>query len=432
MSWRSHFEQNTATAREAVKAVKPGDRVVLAHACGEPRSLVSAMMERAPDLTGVEIVHMVSMGKALYCLPEHCHSFRHNSLFAGASSRQAINEGRADYTPCHFSEIPLLFRYDRLPVDVALITATPPDKQGFVGLGISVDYTRQAALSAKTTIALVNPNAPRVAGDCCLHVSDIDRFVPSDEPLIELSPPKIGDVERAIGSNVASIIKDGDCLQLGIGAIPDATLSFLKEKNDLGIHSEMVSDGVMHLVEEGIVNCRKKTLHPNKIVITFAMGTREFYQWMDHNSMIEMYPVDYTNDPYVIAKNDNLVSINSAISVDLLGQVAADTLGPRQFSGTGGQVDFVRGARRSRGGRSIIALPATAAKGKASRIVSVLEKGQAVTTSRQDVDYVVTEYGVAPLRGKTVRDRAEGLIRIAAPEFRDRLREEYKEVYLAR
>jgi len=431
MSWRSHYNQKTVTAGDAVKAIESGDRVVLAHACGEPRSLVEAMMGRAQELEGVEIVHMVSMGKAPYCTPEHCKSFRHNSLFAGASSRQAVNEGRADYTPCHFSEIPLLFRYEMLPVDVALITVTPPDKLGFVCLGISVDYTKQAALSAKTTIALVNSNAPRVGGDSCLHVSDIDWFVPSEEPLIELAPPKIGDVERAIGSNVASIIKDGDCLQLGIGAIPDATLGFLKEKNDLGIHSEMISDGVMHLVEEGIVNCRKKTLHPNKIIITFAMGTRAFYQWMDQNSMIEMYPVDYTNNAANIAKNDNLVSINSAISVDLQGQVAADTLGPRQFSGAGGQVDFVRGARMSKGGRSIIALPATAAKGKASRIVSVLEKGQAVTTSRQDVDYVVTEYGVAPLRGKTVRQRAEALIRIAAPEFRDQLREEYREVYIA-
>ena len=431
MSWQDHYKRYTVSAQEAVKAIKSGDRVVTAHACGEPRGLVAAMVERAGELEGVEIVHMVAMGQARYCLPEYSKSFRHNSLFVGATSRQAVNEGRGEYTPCYFSEIPLLFRYDVLPVDVALIHVTPPDKLGFVGLGVSVDYTKQAATSARTVIAQVNPNVPRIGGDSSLHVSDITYFVPSEEPLIELPPPKIGEVEKAIGSHVASIIRDGDCLQLGIGAIPDATLGFLEDKNDLGIHSEMISDGVMRLVENGVVTCRKKNFHPNKIIITFAMGTKVFYEWLDANTMMEMYPVDYTNNSANIARNDNLVSLNSALSVDLLGQVAADTLGPRQFSGVGGQVDFVRGARMSKGGRSIIALPATAAKGKASRIVSVLERGQAVTTSRHDVDYVVTDYGVAHLRGKTVRQRMEALVQIAAPQFRDQLRAEYKEIYLA-
>ncbi len=431
MNWKDHYEHCSVSVQTAVKAIKSGDRVVVAHACGEPRGVTAAMVERAGELRGVEIVHMVAMGKALYCLPEHCESFRHNSLFVGATSRQAISEGRGDYTPCFFSEIPLLFRNDVLPVDVALIHVTPPDKQGYVCLGISVDYTKQAASSAKTVIAQVNPNVPRISGDSSLHVTDINYFVHSDEPLIELSPPKIGDTERAIGKNVASLVRDGDCLQLGIGAIPDATLLFLEEKNDLGIHSEMISDGVMHLVEKGVVTCRKKNFHSNKIVITFAMGASEFYRWLDQNTMIEMYPVDYTNNPVNIAKNDNLVSINSALSVDLLGQVAADTLGPRQFSGVGGQVDFVRGARISKGGRSIIALPATASKGTVSRIASVLERGQAVTTSRYDVDYVVTDYGVAHLRGKTVAQRAEALIAIAAPEFRDQLLAEFKDIYVA-
>lgn len=431
MSWKDHYERSTVSAQEGVKAIKSGDRVVTSHACGEPRGLVAAMVERADELEGVEIVHMVAMGQALYCRPEYRKSFRHNSLFVGATSRQAVAEGRGDYTPCFFSEIPLLFRDNVLPVDVALIHVTPPDKQGFVCLGISVDYTRQAALSARTVVAQVNPNVPRIGGNSSLHVSDITYFVHSDEPLIELAPPKIGEVERAIGSNVASIIRDGDCLQLGIGAIPDATLGFLEEKNDLGIHSEMISDGVMCLVEKGVVTCRKKNFHPNKIIITFAMGTKTFYEWLGDNTMIEIYPVNYTNESSNIALNDNLVSLNSALSVDLLGQVSADMLGPRQYSGVGGQVDFVRGARKSKGGRSIIALPATAAKGKASRIVSVLEQGQAVTTSRQDVDYVVTDYGVAHLRGKTVRQRAEALIQIAAPQFQDQLRAEYREIYLA-
>lgn len=430
MNWKDHYERSTVSAQTAVKAIKSKDRVVLAHACGEPKGLVAAMVERAAELRDVEIVHMVAMGKARYCLPEYSESFHHNSLFVGASSRHAVNEGRGDYTPCFFSEIPLLFRNDALPVDVALIQVTPPDRQGFVGLGISVDYTKQAAASAKTVIAQVNPHAPRTGGDCNLHATEINFFVHSDDPLIELSPPKIGDTEKAIGKNVASLVKDGDCLQLGIGAIPDATLTFLGDKNDLGIHSEMISDGVMHLVERGVVTCRRKSFHPNKIVITFAMGTSEFYGWLDNNTMIEMYPVDYTNNPSNIAKNDNVVSVNSALAVDLLGQVAADTLGPRQFSGVGGQVDFVRGARISKGGRSIIALPATASKGMLSRIVSGLERGQAVTTSRNDVDYVVTDHGVAYLRGKTVAQRAEALIAIAAPEFRDQLRSEFRELYV--
>jgi 4-hydroxybutyrate CoA-transferase len=429
MNWRDHFNGQTVTAPEAVTKIKSGDRVVVAHACGEPKSLVEAMVDRARELLNVEIVHMVSMGKARYCLPEYEKSFRHNALYVGGTSRKAIKEGRGDYTPCFFHEIPLLFRDKILPVDVALITVSPPDKLGFVCLGISVDYTRQAALSAKTVIAEVNPNMPRVGGNSYLHVSDIHYFVPSEEPLIELTPPVIGEVEKAIGSNVASLIKDGDCLQLGIGEIPDAVLSFLGEKKDLGIHSEMISDGAMKLVNEGIINCRKKTFHTGKIVITFAMGTSKFYEWLNNNSMIEAYPVNYTNDPFNIAQNDNIVPINSALLVDLLGQVAADTLGTTQYSGVGGQVDFVRGAARSRGGRSIIALPATAAKGTVSRIAATLMPGQAVTTSRNDVDYVVTEYGIAKLKGKTVKQRSEELINIAHPQFRNQIRDERKKIY---
>jgi 4-hydroxybutyrate CoA-transferase len=428
-NWKEHYAQRTLPAHEAVKVIKSGDRVVHGHACGEPPSLVEAMVDRADELAEVEIVHMVSMGKARYCQPQYQNSFRHNSLFVGNTSRQAVNEGRGDYTCCYFSEIPLLFKNNLLPVDVALIAVSPPDKLGFVCLGIAVDYTKQAALSAKTVIATVNPNMPRIGGDSYLHVTDIDYFVPTEEPLIELQPPVLGDLERAIGSNVASLIRDGDCLQLGIGALPDAVLSFLGEKNDLGIHSEMISDGVMKLVEAGVITCKAKTFRPRKAVITFAMGTRTFYEWLNDNAMIESYPVDFTNDPFVIAQNDNMVSINSAISVDLQGQVAADTLGPRQFSGIGGQVDFVRGANRSKGGRSIIAMPSTAAKGKASRIVAALDRGQAVTTPRCDVAYIVTEHGVADLKGKTIRQRAESLIAIAAPEFRDQLREDFFDLY---
>lgn len=428
VSWKEYYEKRIVTPEEAAKLIKSNDRVVLGHACGEPKLVVDAMVERAGELENVEVVHMVAMGKARYCQPEYAQSFRHNALFVGAATRNALKEGRGDYTPCFFHEIPGLFRNNVLLVDVALVTVSPPDRHGFVSLGISVDYTRQAVLSAKTVIAEVNPNMPRTGGNSFLEVTDIDYFVLSEEPLYQLSPPEITEVERAIGENVASLIKDGDCLQLGIGAIPDAVLSFLGDKSDIGIHSEMVSDGVMNLVKKGVINCRRKTLHPNKIVITFAMGTPEFYRWLDYNPLIECYTVDYTNDPFVIARNDNMVSINSALAVDLLGQVAADTLGPYQFSGVGGQVDFVRGAARSSRGRSIIAMPATAAQGNASRIVPSLAPGQAVTTSRNDVDYVVTEFGVAKLKGKTVRDRARSLIEIAHPAFRDELREKFSQL----
>jgi 4-hydroxybutyrate CoA-transferase len=429
MGWKTYYNNHLVPAKDAVKIITSGDRVVLGHACGEPSCLVEALVDRAEELKGVEIVHMVSMGKATYCQPEYVKSFRHNSLFVGAASRKAINEGRGDYTCCYFSEIPLLFRNNLLPVDVALIAVSQPDKQGFVSLGISVDYTKQAALSAKTVIATVNSNMPRIGGDSYLHVTDIDYFVPTEEPLIELKPPAIGDLEKAIGCNVAGLIKDGDCLQLGIGALPEAVLTFLGGKNDLGIHSEMISDGVMNLVEAGVITCKRKTFKPRKAVITFAMGTRQFYEWLNDNALVESYPVDFTNDPFVIAQNEGMVSINSAISVDLQGQVAADSLGQRQFSGVGGQVDFVRGANRSKGGRSIIAMPSTAAKGKASRIVAALERGQAVTTSRNDVAYVVTEHGVADLKGKTIRQRGAALIAIADPQFQDQLREEFLDLY---
>ncbi|MGA2403331.1 MAG: acetyl-CoA hydrolase/transferase C-terminal domain-containing protein [Syntrophobacteraceae bacterium] len=428
-NWEDYYKKHTTTAEAAVKLIDSGNRVVFSHACGEPPELVAAMMDRADELENVEIVHMVCMGQGAYCRPEYAKSFRHNALFVGANSRKAVNDGRGDFTPNFLHESPRLFRDGPLNVDVAMITVSPPDKAGNVCLGISIDWTMQAALSAKKVIAAVNPNMPRIGGNSCMHVSQIECFVPTNVPLIELGPPVIGDVEKGIGKHIADLINDGDCLQLGIGALPDAVLGFLGEKNDLGIHSEMISDGAMNLVKEGVITCARKTLRPGKIVICFAMGTRAFYEWLNENSMIEGYPCDYTNDPFIIAQNDNMTAINSAILVDLLGQVAADTLGAKQYSGIGGQVDFVRGASRARGGKSIIAMESTAAKGTVSRIAVQLMPGQAVTTSRSDVDYVVTEYGSAKLRGLTVRARAEALINIAHPMFRDQLREECKSLY---
>jgi len=423
----SGYKECICSAEEAVQKVKSGDRIVFSHACGEPRVLPATLMKRVDELTGVQIVHMVPMGEALYCRPEYAGSFRHVALFSGAPTREAIWENRADYVPYVFSEIPFLFD-SVLPVDVAMVTVSPPDKNGFCSLGVSVDYTKKAVESAKIVIAEINKAMPRTHGDSFVHVSEIDCFVEVDIPIAELKATELTEVEINIGKYVTELIEDGSCLQLGIGGIPDAVLKNLGSLKDLGVHSEMISDGVKHLVEKGIINGRKKNFHKDKIVITFLMGSREFYDWVDDNPIIEMRTVDYTNNPYIIAQNKNMVAINSALEVDLLGQVCADTIGPKQFSGVGGQLDFVRGARMSEGGKAVIALPSTA-KGGISRIVPTLKEGAAVTTSRNDVDYVVTDYGIASLKGKTVRDRMKALINIAHPNVREELQKKAYEVY---
>ena len=427
--WKEHFEKRQTTPHEAVRVVKSGDRVVTGHACGEPRLVIDALVDRADELRDVEIVHMVAMGESRYCLPEFEDSFRFNGFFIGATTRKAVWEGRADYTPCYFHQIPRLFTNGTMPVDVAMIVVSPPDVDGTVSLGISVDYTIQAARAARVVIAEVNPMMPRTGSGSRIPVYDIDCFVQSDRPLYTITPPVIGEVERRIGEHIAGLIRDGDCLQMGIGAIPDAVLGFLDEKEDLGIHTEMISDGVMNLVEKGVITGSRKSLHQGKVILNFAMGTESLYRWLDDNPIIDARPVDYTNDPAIIAQNENMVAINSSISVDLLGQASSESIGPRQFSGVGGQVDFIRGAAASRGGRSIIALPATAKDGEVSRIVAGLLPGQAVTPSRNDVDCVVTEYGVAGLRGKTMKDRARALINIAAPKFRKHLERECRDLY---
>ena len=423
----SGYKECICSAEEAIQKVKSGDRIVFSHACGEPRVLPATLMKRVDELTDVQIVHMVPMGEALYCRPEYAGSFRHVALFSGAPTREAIWENRADYVPYVFSEIPFLFD-SVLPVDVAMVTVSPPDKNGFCSLGVSVDYTKKAVESAKIVIAEINKAMPRTHGDSFVHVSEIDCFVEVDIPIAELKATELTEVEINIGKYVTELIEDGSCLQLGIGGIPDAVLKNLGSLKDLGVHSEMISDGVKHLVEKGIVNGRKKNFHKDKIVITFLMGSREFYDWVDDNPIIEMRTVDYTNNPYIIAQNKNMVAINSALEVDLLGQVCADTIGPKQFSGVGGQLDFVRGARMSEGGKAVIALPSTV-KGGISRIVPTLKEGAAVTTSRNDVDYVVTDYGIASLKGKTVRDRMKALINIAHPSVREELQKKAYEVY---
>ncbi|MDU1348099.1 acetyl-CoA hydrolase/transferase family protein [Clostridium butanoliproducens] len=426
MDWRELYKQKVISASEAGEKIKNGYRVVIGHAAGEPRAVIDAMVRDSDKFSNIEIVHMIGMGTGEYVKKEKEFNFKHNSLFAGPSTRNAIADGRADFTPCFFSEIPKLFREEYLKVNVAIIQISIPDEHGFCSFGVSNDYTKPAAECADIVIAEINPNMPRTLGDSFIHVRDIDYIVEVNYPLMEMKPSEIGKVEKAIGKNCAELIEDGSTLQLGIGSIPDAVLLFLKDKKDLGIHSEMISDGVLELVESGVINNKKKTLHKDKMVASFFMGTKKFYNFIDNNPMIEMHPVDYVNDPYIIGKNDNMVSINSCIQIDLMGQVAAESMGLKQFSGVGGQVDFVRGANISSGGKSIIAMPSTAAKGTISRIVTFLEEGTAVTTSRNDVHYVVTEYGIAGLKGKSLKERARALINIAHPNFRAQLIKEWE------
>lgn len=425
MNWKEEYADKIVSVQEAVSHVQSGNRIVFSHACGEGQYLTDELVNQAERLENVEIVHMVAMGTAPYCQPGMEKHFRHNALFVGGSTRKAVEEGRADYTPCFFHEIPRLFTDGCLPVDVAFIQVSLPDERGYCSFGISVDYTQPAAQAAKLVIAQVNKNMPYTYGNG-IHLKDIDFIVEKDEPLIELPPPKIGETERKIGEYVASLIHDGDTLQLGIGAIPDAVLSFLGEKKNLGIHSEMFSDGVVDLARKGVITNTKKTINPGKFVSCFLMGTRKLYDFVDHNEDVLIEAVDYTNDPFVVAKIDNIISINSAIQVDLMGQTNSEMIGNRQFSGVGGQVDFVRGASRAKGGKAIIAMPATAAKGKISKIVPLLDEGSAVTTSRNDIDYVVTEFGIASLKGKTLRQRAKALIEIADPRFKPSLITEFE------
>ena len=428
MTWRTWYKEHLFTPAQAVQQIKSGQRVVVAHACGEPSIILDALVANAAQYENVEIIHMVAMGKAAYCQPQYDKNFHHNAFFLGGSTRAAAAEGRVDFTPVYFSEIPSLLREDLRP-NVTLLQCSPPDAHGYVSLGVSVDYTKPAAEASDLVIAQVNQNMPRTLGDSFLHVTQIGCLVEADTPVIELAPPKIGDVERAIGENVASLVRDGDTLQLGIGAIPDAVLLFLKEKNDLGIHTEMFSDGVVELVESGVITNKAKTLHRGQSVSTFLMGTRRLYDYVSDNPAVAMYPVDYVNDPYVIGQNDNLVSINSCVQVDIMGQVVSTSAGLRQISGVGGQVDFVRGANLSKGGRAIMAMPSTTGKGKISKIVPFLDQGSAVTTTRNEVNYVITEYGIAKLKGKSLRQRAEALIRIAHPDFRDELTAEFRRRY---
>lgn len=427
MFWRNKYKDKIVSAEDAVNKIKSGDRVVIGHAVGEPSYLIDKMVENYKAYRNVEIVHMVAMGESKYAKKEMDGYFRHNSLFVGSTTRKAVLEGRADYTPVFFSEIPSLFKRD-LKVDVAMIQVSSPDSHGFCSYGVSVDYTKPASECAKIVIAQINDNMPRTLGDSFIHLEDIDYIVEYNAPIIELPQPKIGEIEKEIGRNCATLINNGDTLQLGIGAIPDAVLYFLKDKKDLGIHSEMFSDGVVDLAKAGVINNEKKTYLKGKFVATFLMGSKKLYDFVDNNPAIEMRTVDIVNDPIEIMKNENIVSINSCVQVDLMGQVVSDSIGYTQISGVGGQVDFIRGANMAKNGRAIIAMSSTVNE-KISKIVPIIDEGSAITTSRNDVDYIVTEYGIAKLKGKNLRERAESLIKIAHPKFREVLEKSYNEKY---
>jgi 4-hydroxybutyrate CoA-transferase len=410
----------TVTAQEAVAVIRSGDRVFVHSVAAAPQQLIAAMTARADELRVVEVVHLHTEGPAPYAAPELAKSFRVNALFVGANVRQAVNEGRADYLPVFLSEVPQLFRAGVLPIDVALIQVSPPDRHGFCSLGVSVDVTRAAVQVARTVIAQVNPNMPRTHGDGILHEEDIDFLVPVDDAIPEPPTHPHTEAEQAIGLHCAELVEDGACLQLGIGAIPDATLIGLRDHRRLGIHTEMLTTGVVDLIERGVITGEAKRVHPGKVVAGFALGSRKLYDFLDDNPQVSMLDIAYINDTAVIRRNPKVIAINSALEVDLTGQVCADSIGDRLFSGVGGQMDFIRGAALSEGGKPIIALPSVASKGD-SRIVSYLQPGAGVVSTRAHVHYVVTEHGIADLWGKNLRQRAAALVAISHPSHRDAL-----------
>ncbi len=420
------YRSRIVTAEEAVRVIASDIRLFLTGNASVPRTVLAALVERAPRLSNVEIVQVLTVGPADYVAPEMEGHIRVNTLFISDNVRNAVIEGRVDFTPCFLSEIPLLFSSARLPIDVAMIHVTPPDEHGFCSFGVEVGVTKTAAQSARIVIAEVNPRMPRTLGDAFIHVSKLDYVVPVDYDLPE--PPMGGSAElfRPIAQHIAGLIPDGATLQMGIGGLPNAVLAELKGHKHLGVHTELFSDGIIDLVELGVIDGEMKSLHPGKIIAGFMLGTRRLYSFVHDNPSVELHPTEYVNDPFVIAKNNAMVSINSAIEIDLTGQVCSDSIGTRFYSGVGGQVDFTYGASRSKGGIPIIAIPSTVSRSGTtiSKIVPRLTPGAGVVTTRNHVHMIVTEHGIAELYGKTIRQRARALIGIAAPEFRESLERE--------
>ncbi|MCP5483617.1 MAG: acetyl-CoA hydrolase/transferase family protein [Spirochaetales bacterium] len=421
MHWQEHYTKRSVSAAQAVSHIENGHRVFLMGNAALPSSLVKALIERDRELSEIELNHLLVFGKDPFA---GCQALRNNAWFLGPGVREAVKRGQADYIPIFLSEIAMLVRGGEWPIDVALLNLSPPDRYGFMSYGIETSVSKPCAEAASIVIAQVNRRMPRAMGDCFIHVQDVDWFVEADEDLMEIPAAPPSEVEARIGVLVAGLIENGSTLQMGIGGIPNAVLASLDDKSDLGIHTEMFSDGILPLLEKGIINNQQKGFNRGKIVASFAMGAKELYDYVDANPIFDFRPSHYVNDPYIVAQNNKMVAINSALEVDLTGQVCADSIGDDIYSGIGGQVDFIRGAARSPGGVPIIALPSTAKGGKLSRIKTHLTPGAGVVTSRGDVHYIVTEYGCVNLFGKNLKQRAELLISIAHPDFRDELRRE--------
>ena len=420
---QAQYDAKLRTPEEAVRAIKRGDTVFIGTACGEPQALVRALVSSSDILSDNEIIQTLSLGLTPYADEKFNEQMRLNAFFIGPNVRNAVNEGRADYTPIYLSEIEDLFEDATITVEVAMIQVSPPDEMGDCSLGVSVDITKSAAMHADVVIAQINPRMPRTYGDSVLNIAEFDHIVEKTEELLIFMPEREEDLEvlTRIGKHLSELVPDGSTLQIGYGTTPNAVLPFLRQKKDLGIHTETFGDTLIDLVEAGVINGKRKTLHNGKIIASFVMGTRRLYDFVDLNPMVELYPSSYTNDPTVIGRNENMIAINSALEIDLTGQVCAEQLGSRFQSGIGGQVDFMRGAAFSKGGKPIIALPSTARDGTISRIVPTLEEGAGVTTPRGDVHFVVTEYGIAELHGKSIMQRALALISVAHPKFREGL-----------
>jgi acetyl-CoA hydrolase len=422
MTWREIYQSKLCSADEAVQLIRSGQRLFMTGNCSVPKELLAALVRRAPELEDVEIVQVLTIGPAEYVEPHMAGHIRVNSLFISANVRKAVNEGRADFTPILLSQIPHALREPGLlRPDIALIHCSPPDEHGFCTFGVEVGLTKPAAEAATVVIAEVNDRMPRSLGDSFIHVSRLTRIVPVSYPIVEVPMGTPGELQKRIASHIAELIPDGATIQMGIGEIPDAVLLYLHDKRDLGVHTELFSDGVIDLIESGVLTNAAKTIHRGKIISGFALGSQKLYDYTDNNPLFEFHPQDYVNDPFVIAQNSKQVALNSALEVDLTGQVCADSIGTTFYSGVGGQLDFIYGASRSPGGLPIIALPATARDGTISRIVPTLKVGAGVVTTRNHVHYIVTEFGVAYLFGKSIRQRVQALIQIAAPQFRDEL-----------
>lgn len=425
--WKQRFADQVRTAEEAVKAIKPGNSVFIGTGCAQPQHLVRALAEHSKHIYDAHIIHMLTVGEAPYADEQYRDKFKMNSFFIADNVRHAMDRGLGDYTPIFLSDIPREFESGRIPIDVALISVSPPNASGMCSFGISVDIVKSATANAKYVIAQVNANMPRTLGDSFIHVNSIDLLVPQDEPVITVVVPESSDTLRRIGQYIARLVEDGSTIELGIGRIPQALAEFLRDKKDLGVHTEMFGDWIIDLVECGAITCARKTINRGRVVASFCMGSQRLYDYIDDNSFFEFRPTEYVNDPFVIAQHDKMVGINVGLEIDLTGQVCSDSLGYRFYSGIGGQVDFIRGAARSREGKAIIAMPSTARDDTISRIVPHLTEGAGVVTTRGDVHYVVTEYGIAYLHGKSIRERVLSLINIAHPKFRNDLIEAAKQ-----